>query len=558
MKLIKNPLSTKVYSILFCNLFLFSITLNAQRAIYDSGGVLSPEQAAYDVKFYDLTLAVDPTNKYIKGELQVNANIVQPIHYFVMDLDTLLEITKIEELVNPGFARQRRKFERRGGYVWIDLGLTRQPNATVRLHISYQGHPRVAPHAPWDGGFTWSKTSQGADWIATTCQEVGADVWWPCKDHVSDEPDSMALHITVPDPLVVASNGRLRNVVKNDNNTSTYNWFVSTPINIYDVALNIAPYQLITSDFKSVDGTTFPVQFWVLPEDYEKGKKFFPEIIAQLKFFEEYFGPYPFRADKYGAVQTPHLGMEHQTIIAYGANFSNTAMTGGKDWGFDALHHHELSHEWWGNLVTNASWEDMWLHEGFATYMQALYSEKLFGKERYFEYMRSQRRFGNRLAVAPRKTMTAAEIYRAPIYTKGAWVLHSLRYLLGDESFFRALRLMAYPNPQFEEISDGHQCRFATTDDFQSILETVSGMNLDWFFDVYLRQAKLPKLIVEKRKKAVFLKWESPLNNAFPMPVEIEIGGKLKRFVIPQQGIDIPLKKETKYNIDPQGWLLFE
>jgi len=165
--------------------------------------------------------------------------------------------------------------------------------------------------------------------------------------------------------------------------TRTYHWHVSNPINVYNVALNIAPYRVIEDEMESVAGDVFPIQFYVLPEDYEKGLELFEEIKDHLAFYEEYVGPYPFRSDKYGVAQTPHLGMEHQTIIAYGAGFDNTSMTRGTDLGFDALHHHELAHEWWGNLVTNADWSDMWLHEGFGSYMQPLYREYLLGAESY-------------------------------------------------------------------------------------------------------------------------------------------------------------------------------
>ncbi|MDX1938998.1 MAG: M1 family aminopeptidase, partial [Saprospiraceae bacterium] len=301
------------------------------------------------------------------------------------------------------------------------------------------------------------------------------------------------------------------------------------------------------------------VVFYVLPEDYEKGQKLFPEILDHLRFFEKFCGPYPFRADKYGVAQTPHLGMEHQTIIAYGANFNNGSMTGGKDWGFDALHQHELAHEWWGNLVTNSDWRDMWLHEGFGSYMQPLYMEQRKGKEAYQQYMQNMRRFSNYLAVAPRESKTGDEIYQAPIYSKGAWVLHTLRYLMGDAAFFRALRRMAYPDPTMERITNGGQARFATTDDFLSICETESGMDLDWLFEVYLRQAQLPKLYSKIEDGKLSLRWESPVKEMpFPMPIEIEIGNKRQRIQIPAEGLILPIGKTDKPVVDPDGWLLFE
>ena len=347
-------------------------------ATLDSGGPLRPEQAAFDVTFYDLALRIDPADSTLAGSLTADARIVHPTARLVLDLDARLVVQTVR--LGAGEAAVARPFERRGGRIWIDLGGTRQPGETVRVTVDYGGRPRVAPQPPWQGGFTWARTPDGAPWIATTVQREGADVWWPVKDHVSDEPDSMALHFTVPRPLVAASNGRLRRVEDHADEWRTYHWFVSTPINVYNVTLAAAPYQPVETDYTSITGESLPVIFYVLPEDRARGKAFLPEILDHLRFFETTLGPYPFRADKYGVVQTPHLGMEHQTLIAYGAAFDNGAMTGGRDFGFDALHHHELAHEWWGNLVTNADWRDMWLHEGFATYMQALYAEQRGGR----------------------------------------------------------------------------------------------------------------------------------------------------------------------------------
>ncbi len=536
-------------------LFLFNMTTSwAQKDPYDSGGALMPEQAAYDVFFYDLDLAIHPSNKSIEGKLRMDAAIVHPTNWMVLDLDQALEV-KATYVIDSSEKKVEKTFNRVEGRIWIPLTQTQQVGSKISILIEYAGTPRVAPRPPWDGGFTWSKTPSGADWIATTCQGNGADLWWPCKDHVSDKPDSMALHIRVPDPLIVATNGRQQSVDKNKDGTSTYHWFVSTPISSYNIALNIAPYKMIEDEMTSVAGDKFPVVFYVLPSDYEKGEKLFIQILEHLKFYEKHFGPYPFRADKYGVAQTPHLGMEHQTIIAYGAKFSNTSMTG-KDWGFDALHHHELAHEWWGNLVTNFDWKDMWIHEGFGSYMQALYVEELKGKKAYQDFMKGNRRFSNYLPIAPREIQTAKQIYRAPIYTKGAWVLHTLRFVIGNEAFFKALRRMAYPDPAMEKITDGAQVRFAGTDDFLQIAEEESGKNLDWFFELYLRQPKLPVLHFKKTGSQLNLKWESPNNLPFPMPIEISINKKRRIVDIPLEGITLDIGETPEFSIDPDHWIL--
>lgn len=529
---------------------------------YDSGGPLIAEQAAFDVTYYDLALTVSPSDSSIKGTLTVSARVVGPTEVVALDLDTLLAIgsvslTDLESAVPLPFRRS-------GGRVFIDLPYTKQPGDGLSLTVTYGGRPRVAPRPPWDGGVQWASTPSGAPWIATSNQTIGADAWWPSKDHVSDKPDSMSIRVTVPEPLVAASNGRLERVTENGDGTSTYHWFVSTPISAYNVALNIAPYEVIEEEVESVSGETIPVFFWVLPENLEDGYALMPEILAHLRWFEETLGPYPFRADKYGVAQTPHLGMEHQSIIAYGANFDNGSMTGGVDWGFDALHHHELSHEWWGNLVTNADWKDMWIHEGFGSYMQALWLEDTQGIERYHEYMNSIRRaIGNRRPTAPRHSLSAQEVYGSDIYFKGAWVLHTLRWLLGEEALHEALRRLAYPTEEAARATDGSQTRFVSTADVVTVFEEVSGRELDWLFEAYLRQAELPELVVdiepaagEAGDRAMELAWEVPGDLPFPMPIPVGLG---ERTVIVEMSdgtgrVRAPAGVEPV--VDPEGWVL--
>ncbi len=536
---------------------LVHTTISAQIPILDSGGPLSPEQAAYDVTFYDLSVSIKPETREIDGQVIVRAKVVHPMNQLVLDLDTLLSVQEIWDLSNPK-KPIAAPFVRKVGQIWIDLGFTRQAGEQVQVRILYGGKPRVAARAPWDGGFTWATTKTGAPWITTTCQGEGADLWWPCKDHVSDEPDSMAFNVRVPEPLVAACNGRLRSTIKHKDGTQTFHWYISTPINIYNVALNLAPYRSIEGPYKSVTGETFPVVFYVLPDDYEKGKKLFTEIFEHIKFYEKMLGPYPFRIDKYGVAQTPHLGMEHQSIIAYGANFNNGSMTGGKDWGFDALHHHEFGHEWWGNLVTNYDWKDMWIHEGFCTYMQALYMEELKGLAGYHDYLNASRRFPNNLAVAPLASQSSKQIYRAPIYTKGAWILHALRAVIGKEALLKSMRRLCYDTPEAEKIKDGRQCHFVTTADFQLICEQESGKALGWFFDVYLRQAQLPKLVTKVEGQQISLHWETPQNLPFSFPVEIKINGKIQRLDLGKETITLSFNPGDKPEVDPDRWGLYD
>jgi aminopeptidase N len=514
------------------------------------------EQAAYDVKFYDLRLRVRPSDSSISGTLTVVADVIARMDQLVLDLAEQLGIEEVVLQV-PAGAGTSLTFKRRRGKTWIELPGTRTIGDRLTVLVTYGGKPRIAPDPPWSGGFTWSRTPSGEPWIATTCQQEGPDIWWPSKDHPSDEPDSMALHITVPNPLVVASNGRLTRVDHLPDHTRTYHWFVSTPINSYNVALNIAPYRTVEDSLTSITGEVFPVVFWTLPESYEKAARLLPEVLDHLRFFEDVAGPYPFRADKYGVVETPHLGMEHQTIIAYGGRFMNGAMTDGVDWGFDALHHHELSHEWWGNLVTNSDWSDMWLHEGFGSYMQPLYLEHTQGVDTAREYLANLRHnISNRSALAPRESRSAKQIYGGDIYFKGAWVLHTLRYLVGDEIFRQILRRMAYPDPAMESVTDGGQTRFATTDDFMVLAEQISGLELDWFFDVYVRQPQLPRLRSRRRGNILELAWEAPGGLEFPLPVDVRYGRQTKRVPMPGGRGTLRLPANLEPAIDPLDQIL--
>ena len=542
--------------------FLFVQTVSAQRELgvrpTDTGGVLIYEQAAYDVLRYDITTRVNPAEKSIAGESTMTAKIVAPTDWFVLDLDTPLTVSETSAIENG--RTKILHFERRGGRIWIKFPQSKQPGEMVAVKVKYAGVPRVAPRPPWIGGFMWEKTADGSPWIAIACQNDGADLWIPVKDHPSDEPDAVSLRVTVPQPLYVASIGKLQKIDKNADGTQTFHWLMSNPINNYEIVLNITPYKLIEDKFTSVAGETFPLIFYALPESAAKA----PDIIRQtkgfLKFFEKYAGPYPFRSEKLGIAETPHLGMEHSTIIAYGNKFQNN------EHGFDWLMLHELGHEWWANLVTASDWRDFWIHEGFQSFMDTLYLEEVKGKDAYLAAMRGRMKATrNMQPVAPREPKIAYQVYMAEpdyvksdgdIYGKGAVVLHTLRYLIGDEAFFRAFRRMAYPTKEHEKWTDGRQTRLVTTDDFLTIAEEESKMELDWFFDVYLRQPKLPKLIAETNGNQLTLRWDVPNNLPFPMPVEVEIGGKTNRIEMKNGAATINFDGRNQPLIDKNGWIL--
>jgi len=403
----------------------------------------------------------------------------------------------------------------------------------------------------------WKTTPSGADWISVALQNDGADLLFPCKDHPSDKPATAAMHITVPDPLIATGPGKLENVTKNADGSSTYNWRMTNPIANYSIVFNAAPYKLVEDKYKSISGDMLQIVFYVIPEDAAKAPSLIAEQKKYLAFYEKYLGPYPFRAQKVGIAETPHLGMEHSTNIAYGNQFKYNP--DGTDW----LLLHEFGHEWWANLVTATDWRDFWIHEGFQSFMDSLYQEHLHGKDAYLKSMQGRvKGLRNMQPVAPREPKISYQVYMAApdylksdgdIYGKGALILHSLRYLIGDDAFFRALHRMAYPTKEMEKLTDGRQERLVNTDDFLTIAEAESNMELDWFFELYLRQPKLPKLVTEVSGSSLNLRWETLNSMPFPMPIDVVIDGKTQRVEMKEGRASVNFI--STISIDPNGWV---
>lgn len=521
----------------------------------DSGGVLNSLQARFDMQYLELELKILPASKSIEGSALLDVLVVEPLEEILLDLDSLLIVSKVQLSVK-GTGSIPSRFLHVDGKLHVYPSLLLPSQSLVSVNVVYSGQPLKAAKAPWDGGFTWSTTEDGHAWITTTMQGEGGDLWFPCKDHPSDKAERVDLKISVPEPLVVAANGKLISSSKHSDGWTTFHWRTSYPISNYNIALSIGPYEWIESKYTCIDGTVMPFHFWTLPESRQKAEEALPEFKRHMAFYERILGPYPFRNEKYGVVETPHLGMEHQSIIAYGNKFR------GGPHGYDWLHHHELGHEWWGNLVTANDWRHFWLHEGLCTYMQILYAEERQGMMAYHHAM-----YVDRKRIKSEHTLVPAEPASIDlmddqvgedVYFKGSWILHTLRYLIGKKDIERVLHRFAYPDSDLESTLEGQAIRFAGTQDFIDTVHQVTGRNLDWFFDVYLYNAPLPRLIERLQGAQWILEWEVPEGCSFPMPLEIELGGHVTQHKMEQDRLVLDAETWSGAVLDPQCWILME
>jgi len=352
-------------------------------------------------------------------------------------------------------------------------------------------------------------------------QGEGCDLFWPCIDQPQGEPDLVDTYITVPKTLAAPGNGVLVGIT-DAGDRHTYHWRAKHP-DTYAISINIGPFKLLKGDYASRYGNTIPMELWYLPEHAAGAKQLFGEFPRMLDFFEQQIGPYPFGDEKMGVVETPHLGMEHQTINAYGNQYRKNG------YGYDSLLQHEFAHEWFGNQLTNADWDDMWLHESFGTYMQPLYSQYLNGDMDYFSWLHGLRlMLRNHHPIVSGQSRTEEQVYSETegpgqdIYNKGALMLHTLRQLIGDQAFFDSIRRLVYgrPDPRPGNFSP----RYASTDDYIAIVDQVSGRDLRWFFDVYLRDAALPRLDEQRVGDTLKLRWVTGHGKPFPMPIEVQVG----------------------------------
>jgi len=512
-----------------------------QRQMLNSGGPLPPAMAAYDVRHYDLEVTIDPTNEVLSGANSVTVDVLEPVDRFEIHLDDRLDVASVSIDGEP------MAFTHRGGIISVALAAPWSSGSRRRVDIVYSGRPKEAINAPWIDGFVWSETSSGEPWIGVTSELGGGDIWWPCKDHLSDEPnDGMDIALTVPEGLVGLSNGRPLGKTDNDDGSVTTRWRVGFPINTYCVTVNVGPYLPVEADYHGIDGgLDETLLFWAIPDSVDDARRMWQKMPQLLEILGGYFGEYPFFNDKLWVAQAPFLGMEHQTLVAYGDRFAVN------EYGFDQILVHEIAHEWWGNKITAPQWRDIWLHEGFATYSESLYVLATLGEKRYLEYMNLlRRRVTNQAPVVRKGDLTAYEAITSDAYAKGAWVLHMLRFLVGEEAFFEIVW-------RFADGDRPTACRFATTDDFTRLVDEVSGLELGWFWERYLYAAPLPEWRMHRTSidggDRIELEWDDP---GFEMPLPVRVGNSRRMVAMPQGQAAFEVDPGTEVAVDPRNEVL--
>ncbi len=512
-------------------------------------GSLSPERSCYDVVYYELNLKVDTLNRAISGSNKIYFRVLKNFRTMQVDLYENLPIVNITS--GGKELRYRREF----CAVFVEMPETVEEGTEAEITVNYGGKPTIAKRPPWDGGFTWSHDKNGNLWIGVSCEGMGASLWWPNKDYLGDEPDSMRIICTVPTGMKCVANGKEEGAKDNSDGTTTFKWHVSYPINNYNVTLNIGDYVHWHDTYTAADKTTLDLDYYVLSYNLEKAKKQFEQVQPMLRCYEKYLGKYPFWNDGYALVETPYLGMEHQGAIAYGNQYK-TGYAGidfsriGLD--FDYIIIHETGHEWWGNSVSCYDIADMWIHEGFCTYTESIYVECMYGYETAMRYINAKKP-----TVTNKGAMVGIygvnEEGDGDMYNKGMLFLNTLRYVYNDDDKWWAT-IKGMSDTVFKMKNIG----------YQEVVEYFSfkaGKNLTPVFEQYLKHADIPKLEyrlkkVKGKEYELSTRWVTDVSN-FHMPVYISTTGKASYSPIGVSNnwlkTNITLQKESDFKIN-EDW----
>jgi len=512
-------------------------------------GMLTPLRTCYDINYYHLSLKIDIDKKYISGSNEFNFTAAADFTKLQFDL---FDNLKVDKVIYQG---NELPFTREFNAVFITFPKAIKKGSKDKFMVYYSGNPVIARRPPWDGGFIFTKDKAGAPWVSVACQGFGASSWWPNKDHQSDEVDSLLISISVPKGLKEISNGRLRNIVEKPDGYQEYNWFVSNPINNYDVTFYIGNYSHWTDSYPGEKGK-LSIDFWSLKEDSTAAKPHWDaDVKPMLKSFEYWFGPYPFYKDGYKLVQAPHLGMEHQSAVAYGNQFKKGYLgrdLSGTGWGlkFDFITVHESGHEWFGNNITAKDIADMWIHESFTNYSESLFLESQYGKEASTAYVEGIRKgFKNDIPVIGPYNVNKEG--SGDMYPKGANMIHNIRQLIRDDEKFR--QILRGLNKTFY-----HQT--VTTAQIEHYIANESGLKLDKIFDQYLRTIKIPTLEYHVQGGMLSYRWVNTVDG-FDMPVKVTLRPGNFQFIQPTTNwkkVKVQDINDENFKADPNFCILIK
>ncbi len=531
----------RAFAVLVAGLSTVAAGQEPTRADTLRGSYTTPGRAWWDVTFYDLHVTVNPADSSIRGSNGISYRVLRPGRELQVDL---MEPLVVDSVVQGG---RRLRFRKEGnayfvtvagaaaparrpdpGSTSVERPATPPPASAARpalragsigqIRVFYHGRPHVAIRPPWQGGFSWTADSLGRPWVVTTDQGMGASVWWPNKDTQADEPDSQRVAITVPDSLLNISNGRLRKVTTR-NGWTTWEWFVSNPINNYAIAVAAGHYAHFGDTYQG-EGGPLTIDYWPLDYHLDAARRQFPQTLSMLACFERWFGPYPFYEDGFKLIEVPNNGMEHQSAIAYGNRYANGYQgndgsgTGlGMQWDFIIVH--EAAHEWFGNNITTKDLADMWVHESFANYSENLYTECLFGKDAGARYVIGTRQLiANQAPIIPAHYGVNAQ-GSGDMYPKGGNLLHTIRQIVGDDEQWRGI---------LRDLNRTFRHQTVTGRQVEGYLSRETGVDLSSVFDQYLRDTRIPVLEYRLRGDRLQYRWGNVVPG-FRMPVEVVLEG---------------------------------
>ena len=480
-------------------------------------GFLNEYRSSYDVTYYDINIDFNIEKKSIDGFVTIKAKSLVDIDTLQIDLAKNLSITKIIH------KNSSVEYYREQDAVMVMFNDTIIKDKLFDFTVHYNGKPQGADNPPWSGGFTWSKDKNDRDWVAVSCEGEGARIWWPNKDHITEEPDSVRMAFTVPSSLVSVGNGQLKSVINKEDNKTTYEWFVNNPINNYNISVQIGNYVSV-QDTLIKDSRVHYMNHYVLDYNKEVGKNYFIQAKEVIRFYEKYFGEYQWWDDGYKLIEVPYLGMEHQSAVTYGNGFSIYNGLRSDSWPMygvmDPLIIHETGHEWFGNSVTAIDPTHIWIHEGLQVYSEALYFEDKFNSYPVsVDYMKSIRpRIQNKIPIVGPEDENYWAL-NGDTYMKGAWVMHTLRSAINDDpNWFAILKEFMVENAKSH----------VNTEDFFEKVKEKTGSDYSYFSEQYFYTPNQPELEYYQTDSSFYYRWNN-VNDNFIMPMGILVNGVEKR-----------------------------